>query len=279
MTADLPRDRDASMVRARNVGLDIAGNSMPILDGVSLDIAYGDFVALVGPSGSGKTTFLNVIAGTQKFTRGTVEVRGAPPQKGRRDMSYALARDALLPWRTAQANIELALQIRGVPRQERRVRARAALERVGLTDSAGQFRSQLSQGMRQRVALARAFVTEPDILLLDEPFAALDAQTRILMQQQLLELLGQFSGTVLMVTHDIAEAITLADRIIVFSRRPAQVLRAYDVDFPRPRDAAELRADPGFGVLFESIWNDIVGQMSSDGQTQGDRAALEGALQ
>ncbi|MBM3596851.1 MAG: ABC transporter ATP-binding protein [Alphaproteobacteria bacterium] len=233
-------------------------NAPDILAGIDLTIADGEFVAIVGPSGCGKTTFLNMVAGLQHFTAGRLIVAGAPPQAGRRETAYALARDALLPWRDALGNVELALQVRGVAREERRQRAAEALGKVGLADALDRHPAQLSQGMRQRVALARTFVTEPRLLILDEPFAALDAQTRIRMQELLLALLRQFSGTMIMVTHDIAEAIMLADRVVVFSNRPAVVSAAYEVKLgSRKRKASEMRGDPEFSRLFEQIWQDI----------------------
>lgn len=268
MTTPLSAEDQIATTEARNlaidaasVGLQVPGQAMPILDDVTMRVQEGEFVALVGPSGSGKTTFLNMVGGLQQFTQGHILVRGRAPERGRPDTAYALARDAMLPWRTAVRNVELALQVRGVPRRDRYERALEALTRVGLSDAADQYRSQLSQGMRQRVALARTLVTEPSLLILDEPFAALDAQTRILMQQLLLELLSQFSGAMIFVTHDISEAITLADRIVVFSKRPARVLKVYDVDLPRPRRAIELRANIHFTGLFEEIWEDIVQEM------------------
>jgi NitT/TauT family transport system ATP-binding protein len=229
-----------------------------VLAGIDLTINDGEFVVIVGPSGCGKTTFLNMVAGLQGFTSGHLQVAGSAPRAGRRETAYALARDALLPWRDALGNVELALQIRGVPPDERRRRAEQALARVGLADAATRHPAQLSQGMRQRVALARTFVTEPRLLILDEPFAALDAQTRIRMQELLLALLRQFSGTMVMVTHDIGEAIILADRVVVFSRRPAVVTASYDVKLGnRQRKTSELRTDPEFSRLFERIWQDI----------------------
>ena len=229
-----------------------------VLAGIDLRINDGEFVVIVGPSGCGKTTFLNMVAGLQSFTSGHLRVAGEPPQAGRRETAYALARDALLPWRDALGNVELALQIRGVAPDERRRRAHEALARVGLADATTRHPAQLSQGMRQRVALARTFVTQPRLLILDEPFAALDAQTRIRMQDLLLALLRQFSGTMIMVTHDIAEAIILADRVVVFSQRPAVVTAVYEVKLGnRERKTSELRTDPEFSRLFERIWQDI----------------------
>ena len=199
-----------------------------------------------------------MVAGLQGFTSGRPARRRRAPQAGRRETAYALARDALLPWRDALGNVELALQIRGVAPEERRRRAHRGA-RARRARRCGDAASRAaSQGMRQRVALARTFVTEPRLLILDEPFAALDAQTRIRMQELLLALLRQFSGTMIMVTHDIAEAIILADRVVVFSQRPATVTAIYDVKLGnRKRKTSELRADPEFSRLFERIWQDI----------------------
>lgn len=247
----------AAAVLAEDVRFKVP-NGPDVLAGINLTINDGEFVVIVGPSGCGKTTFLNMVAGLQGFTSGTLRIAGGPPQAGRRDTAYALARDALLPWRDALGNVELALQIRGVPPEERRHRALEALARVGLTDAATRHPAQLSQGMRQRVALARTFVTEPRLLILDEPFAALDAQTRIRMQDLLRSMLRQFSGTMIMVTHDIGEAIILADRVVVFSQRPAVVAADYEVKLgKRDRKTSELRSDPEFSQLFERIWHDI----------------------
>jgi NitT/TauT family transport system ATP-binding protein len=247
-------------VVARNVRLSVK-RAPDILAGIDLTIRDGEFIAIVGPSGCGKTTFLNMIAGLSSFTGGQLSVGGRAPQAGRPDAAYALARDALLPWRTALGNVELALEVRGVAPAERRRRSAEALQKVGLGDALERHPSQLSQGMRQRVALARTFVTEPRMLILDEPFAALDAQTRIRMQDLLLSLLAKFSGTMIIVTHDLAEAITLADRVVVFSHRPATVKAVYDVSLGnRTRKTTELRADPAFGQLFEKLWDQIEGK-------------------
>ena len=247
----------SAAIEARDVRFKVP-DGPDVLAGIDLTIYDGEFVVIVGPSGCGKTTFLNMVAGLQGFTSGHLRVAGNPPQAGRRETAYALARDALLPWRDALGNVELALQIRGVAPEERRRRAGQALARVGLADAATRHPGQLSQGMRQRVALARTFVTEPRLLILDEPFAALDAQTRIRMQELLLALLRQFSGTMIMVTHDIAEAIILADRVVVFSQRPATVTASYEVKLGnRQRKSSKLRTDPEFARLFERIWKDI----------------------
>ncbi len=254
---------NAPAVVATQVRLAVAG-APDILAGIDLTIQDGEFVAIVGPSGCGKTTFLNMVAGLIAQSSGGLSVGGRKPEAGRRDTAYALARDALLPWRTALQNVELALQIRGVPVAERSRRASQVFAKVGLGEALDRHPSQLSQGMRQRVALARTFVTEPRLLILDEPFAALDAQTRIRMQDLLLALLRQFSGTMIIVTHDIAEAITLADRVVVFGNRPAIVKATYDIRMGnRQRKTSELRADPAFSRLFEQLWDDIEGNQTT----------------
>jgi NitT/TauT family transport system ATP-binding protein len=247
------------VIQADGVRLSVP-NAPDILAGIDLTVNEGEFIAIVGPSGCGKTTFLNMIAGLAGYTAGRLTIAGSAPRAGRRDTAYGLARDALLPWRTAQQNVELALQVRKVAPEEMRQRAAAMLERVGLADAAARFPAQLSHGMRQRVALARTLVTEPRLLLLDEPFAALDAQTRIRMQEHLKALLARYSGTTVMVTHDIGEAIALADRIVVFGNRPAKVRAAYRVELDsRERKISEVRADPAFGKLFERLWDEIEG--------------------
>jgi NitT/TauT family transport system ATP-binding protein len=235
-------------------------NPITIVDGVSLAASRGERLAIVGPSGCGKTISLNVIAGLETFTSGSVSVNGELPRPGQAGVSYAFARDALLPWRTAVQNVELSLEIRGTGhRKERRALAMEALERVHLADFAGAYRAQLSQGMRQRVALARTFVTKPSVLLLDEPFAALDAHTRIAMADMLAELLEQVRCTVVLVTHDVAEAIAIADRVVVFSSRPARVLREYDTGFDQAKSGTQLRGERQFQELYAEIVNQLPG--------------------
>jgi NitT/TauT family transport system ATP-binding protein len=187
---------DVPVIQADNVSLtiDTAEGPLKVIDGISLDVRRGEYVGIVGPSGSGKTMFLNTVAGIERPTSGSLEVFGEAPRVGREGVGYAMARDALLPWRTAIGNIELSLEAIGVPKAERHRRALEALERVDLGSFGNAYRAQLSQGMRQRVALARTLVANPRLLLLDEPFAALDAQTRILMQERLLQLLRTTTG-------------------------------------------------------------------------------------
>jgi len=238
---------------ARNVGLS-PSRGIDILDSVSLSVREGEFVAIIGPSGCGKTTFLNAVAGLTRVTRGSLRVRGEVPMAGRKDSSYALARDTLLPWRSAVQNVELALEMRGFDKPGRRAMAEDALSRVGLSEASDRHPIALSQGMRQRVALARAFVTRPTLMMMDEPFGALDAQTRLLMQDLLLSLLDQFGGTLVLITHDLGEALVLADRVVLFSNRPARVSAEYVVDIPRPRQGQEVRREPRFIQLYDEIW-------------------------
>jgi len=248
-------------VDARNVGLSPA-HGPDILGDISLAVKEGEFVAIIGPSGCGKTTFLNAVAGLTRTTRGTLMVRGQAPAAGRADSSYAPARDTLLPWRSAIRNVELALEMRGFQRSERSGMAEQALARVGLGEARDRHPNALSQGMRQRVALARAFVTQPTLMMMDEPFGALDAQTRVLMQDLLLTLLEEYGGTLLLVTHDLAEALVLADRVVLFSNRPARVSGEYRVAIPRPRNSQDVRREPTFISLYDEIWTDLKDQIS-----------------
>jgi NitT/TauT family transport system ATP-binding protein len=220
----------------------------------SLEVAPGEFVAIVGPSGCGKTTLLNLVGGLLQPTKGQIRVGARAPQAGAPDLGYLFARDGLLPWRTAASNVCLPLEIRRIGRKERDARVASVLEVVGLKEFADAHPAQLSQGMRQRVALARMLVTEPTTLLMDEPFAALDAQTRLLMHLHFLAIWERHRSTVLLITHDLGEAITLADRVIVFSRRPGRIKAEYRVDIPRPRRVADLQANAHYHELFRQVW-------------------------
>lgn len=224
------------------------------IDNVSLTIEEGEFIALVGPSGCGKTTLLNLVAGLVPKQSGTIEVRGVPVSKPSRQVGYISARDSLLPWRTAEANVAYGLEVRGVPKRERLERAREVLNRVGLSGFEKAYRSQLSQGMRQRVAIARTIATDPEVLLLDEPFSALDQQTKLLLENAFIDIWETNHRTVLMVTHDIEEAVAMADRVVMLSHRPGHVIADIKVDLPRPRDAAEIRYDPTFREITHGIW-------------------------
>jgi NitT/TauT family transport system ATP-binding protein len=252
-TAPAVELEDVSLV----FGGDTEGSRVLALDSVTLSIPAGQFVAVVGPSGCGKTTILNMLAGLLRPTTGTVKRHGVPVTGTSKDIGYMLARSALAPWRTAQRNVELGLELVGVPRKEHSARAVRLLERVNLAHFGDRYPSQLSQGMRQRVAIARTFAIDPDLWLMDEPFGALDAQTRLLVQMQFLELWAETGKTVILVTHDLEEATLLADRVIVIGARPGYVKSDTLVDFPRPRHIDELRFDQRFADIEHEIWKEL----------------------
>jgi NitT/TauT family transport system ATP-binding protein len=230
------------------------GKAVHALLKTSLSVEPGEFVAIVGPSGCGKTTLLNLVGGLLKPTAGEVLVDSRPPKAGAPNLGYLFARDCLLGWRTAAQNVALPLEIRGIGRTARESRVAEMLAIVGLKDFGHAHPSELSQGMRQRVALARMLVTEPSTLLMDEPFSALDAQTRLLMHLQFLSIWERHKSTVLLITHDLGEAITLADRVVVFSRSPGRIKGEYPIDIPRPRRVADLQANAHYHDLFRNIW-------------------------
>ena len=226
--------------------------------GVDLDVAAGEFVAIVGPTGCGKSTLLNVIGGLLAPSAGLAQVEGAPVTGISAPCGYLFQSDALMPWKTALANVAVALEVAGVARAEAGVRAREFLGRVGLARFCERYPHQLSGGQKKRVALAQMLIRNPRILLMDEPFGPLDAQTRVLMGDLLLTLWQQDRKAVLFVTHDLDEAIALADRVVVMSAGPSsRIIADHRVDLPRPRQTAEIRLDPAFHVLQKAIWNDL----------------------
>jgi NitT/TauT family transport system ATP-binding protein len=228
-------------------------NGTLALDGVDLDVADGEFVAIVGPSGCGKTTLLRIVAGLEERGEGSVTVRAAE-RPGGLASAIVFQGAALFPWLRVRDNVVLALDRLNLSRDEARRRADEQLERVGLHGFGDAFPHQLSGGMQQRAALARAFAVDPEILFLDEPFGALDEQTRVALGAELLRIWDASRKTVLFVTHGIEEALTLADRVVVMTGRPGRVERIVDVPFARPRDVLALRARPEFGALAGTIW-------------------------
>ncbi|GAC1530846.1 MAG: ABC transporter ATP-binding protein [Acidimicrobiales bacterium] len=233
------------------------GGTVSVLEDISLAVRRGEFIAIVGPSGCGKTTLLNLISGLEKVQSGTLSVGGHSPQMGDRNVGYLFARDALLPWRTVSANAELAMEIGGVPKAERAERATKMLGAVGLAAFTESFPAQLSQGMRQRCAIARTLAATPDLLLLDEPFSALDAQTKLLLQDTFCTLWSELESTVVLITHDLAEAIALADRVVLMTARPGRIKRIFRVDLPRPRSVLSLQSDDRFHRIYEELWADL----------------------
>ncbi|HQW19937.1 MAG TPA: ABC transporter ATP-binding protein [Rhodocyclaceae bacterium] len=244
-----------------NVAIHIEGVShiftggISAISDVSLEVPVGQFVSLVGPSGCGKTTLLNLIAGLIDVQHGTIEVAGAAPKAGRHEIAYMLARDCLLPWRSALANAMLGGEFRGAARDGRLKRARGFLQKVGLADFENAYPKALSHGMRQRVALARTFSVESDVLLMDEPFGALDAQTKLQLEDVLLDLWNAERRTVLFITHDLNEAVTLSDRVVVMSSRPGRILADIAIALPRPRSVRALQKDPRYHEIYAEIWS------------------------
>jgi sulfonate transport system ATP-binding protein len=226
------------------------------VSGVDLRVGEGEFVAVVGPTGCGKSTLLNVAAGLLKPTRGSVTVFGESLAGINRRSGYLFQTDALMPWRSALANVTAGLEFRGVGEQEARERAVEWLKRVGLAAHAHKYPHELSGGMKKRVALAQTLILDPKILLMDEPFSALDVQTRSLMGNELLALWSQDRKSVVFVTHDLEEAIALSDRVVVMSAGPAsRLIGKFPIDLPRPRDVSEIRMTPHFVELYTLIWS------------------------
>ncbi|MBN9068604.1 MAG: ABC transporter ATP-binding protein [Rhizobiales bacterium] len=261
MLADANRSRAGAEQRVVDITVeDLSvnfGQTRNALSGVNLNVYQGEFVALIGASGCGKTTLLNVIAGLVPAAGGAVLVRNESPAAGRRDICYILARDALLPWRTVQRNVEYGLEVSGVPRAERERKAIAYIEKVGLRNYRDFYPSRLSQGMRQRASLARAFAVARSVYLMDEPFSALDSQTKLMLHDRLLDLWEMSGATVVFVTHDIGEAITLADRVVVMSKRGTGVADEISIDIPRPRSAEALQADSRYHDLYRRTWTSL----------------------
>jgi len=222
--------------------------------GVNLTADSGEFVAIVGPTGCGKSTLLNIVAGLRPPAEGEVRIFGRPLSGLNREAGYLFQAD-MLPWKTALANVMLGPILRGTPEDEARARARAWLAKVGLAGFEDHYPHQLSGGMKKRVALAQVLILSPKILLMDEPFGALDVQTRQLMENELLKLWQEDRKTVLFVTHDLEEAIALADRVVVFSAGPAsRIVGDFKIDLPRPRDVAEIRLTEDFLKIHREIW-------------------------
>jgi NitT/TauT family transport system ATP-binding protein len=220
---------------------------------IDLRIPVGQFVALVGPSGCGKTTLLGMIAGLVQPREGQVKLDQQLVQSTPREVAYMLARDALLPWLTARENVELGLQVRGMAKAERRDISSNWLRRMGLAEFSESNILRLSQGMRQRVAIARTLAMNPRCILMDEPFAALDAQTRQLIQREFIELWEREKPTVVFVTHDLTEAILLSDRTILMSKRPGRIVADITIELPRPRNLDAPHANDGFGAYYDQL--------------------------
>jgi NitT/TauT family transport system ATP-binding protein len=233
------------------------GATIPAIRDVDLAVAAGEFCAVVGPTGCGKSTTLSLISGLAPPTSGEVYVLGKPVTGVDRRVGFVFQHDALFPWRSVLENVASGPVFRGMSREEALTRAADWVRRVGLARFERHYPHQLSGGMRKRVALAQTMINEPAILLMDEPFSALDVQTRILMQDELLQLWSSAKASVVFVTHDLEEAIALADRVVVMTAGPATVKSTYAIDLPRPRVTAEIRFEPRFVELSRLIWTDL----------------------
>ena len=234
---------------------------MSALRDITLDVNAGEFLTIVGPSGCGKTTVLNLIVGLTAPTRGTIQHKGRTARGINTEIGYVTQRDNLLPWRTLLANVELGLEIRGVAPPARRARAGEFIDKVGLGGFEHHYPHELSGGMRQRANIIRTLAYDPDVVLMDEPFGPLDALTRGLLQSDLLRLWQDTKKTILFVTHDLVEAIVLADRTVIMTARPGQIDRIVDVSLPRPRDVFHVHDMPGFRETYAVVTEVILAEV------------------
>lgn len=225
---------------------------------IDLTVRTGRFVSLVGPSGCGKSTVLNLIAGLIEPTAGAVSIFEQPLQGLNRRAGYMFQQDALLPWKTVAANIALGPELRGMRQEEIRPQVQEWIRRVGLTGFADSYPHQLSGGMRKRVALAQTWIADPDMILMDEPFSALDVHTRLQMESEVLAIWAGSNKTIVFVTHDLEEAIALSDEVLLLSAGPAsRVVGSYPIDLPRPRNLIDIRTEGQFAELYRGIWSHL----------------------
>jgi NitT/TauT family transport system ATP-binding protein len=237
---------------------DLGSEIVPVIADLSLVLKQGQIISIVGPSGCGKTTLLNTLCGLLAPDAGHIRWHGREVLGQPQNVGYMLQKDLLLPWRTALGNTMLGLEIRGVGAGDAENRSRAMLDQLGLHGFSDHYPSTLSGGMRQRVALARTLVNDPDVLLLDEPFASLDFQSKLLIENDMVGLVRQRGRSLLLITHDIEEAVSLADRVIVLSKRPTRVKAVYEIEFGSDRaDMIALRENPDFSHYVRRIWADL----------------------
>ena len=256
------------------VSKDQPGQRYTAVDRVSLTVGAGEFVSVVGPTGCGKSTLLNVAAGLLEPSRGSVRIFGEPLQGLNRRAGYMFQTESLMPWRTGLQNVMAGLEFRHVPEREAREQAQDWLRRVGLGGFGDRYPHQMSGGMRKRASLAQTLVLDPDIILMDEPFSALDIQTRQLMENEVLQLWAQKKKAVLFITHDLDEAIAMSDRVVVLSAGPAShPIGDFVIDIARPRDVAEVKMTPRFLELHAAIWGVLREEVLKGYQQQLTKAA------
>ena len=272
----LAAPKSASAVSLSGLAIGFAlkgGGRYTAVEEITLAVAPGEFVAIVGPTGCGKSTLLNAAAGLLRPSAGTVEIFGSPLLGLNIRAGYLFQQDALMPWKPALDNVAVALEPKSVPRAEANERARDWLRRVGLSAFLDRYPHMLSGGQRKRVALAQMLIRDPEILLMDEPFGPLDAQTRQIMGNLLLDLWAADRKAVMFVTHDLEEAIALADRVVVMSAGPAaRLIGDFRVSLPRPRDIAEVRLDAAFHHIHKEIWSQLRTEVQK-GYAQGEEGA------
>ena len=234
-----------------------SGDVFTALRDLTLTVRGGEFLSVVGPTGCGKSTTLALVSGLTPPSSGEVLVQDRPVSGIARNMGYVFQGDVLFPWKSVLGNVSAGLRFRGVGKKEAHELAREWIAKVGLTGFEDRYPHQLSGGMRKRTALAQSLITSPEIILMDEPFSALDVQTRSLMEDELLDLWSATSASVVFVTHDLEEAIALSDRVCVITAGPGTVKGIYEIDLPRPRHVAEIRFEPRFVELYREIWEDL----------------------
>jgi NitT/TauT family transport system ATP-binding protein len=259
-----------SAIRIANLTIRFAQQVLAV-DDFSLEVGEGEFISIVGPSGCGKTSVLNQLTGLLPPQEGHIEILGGPPREGNPHLAYMLARDCLLPWRTALGNAQYGMEMRGVARAVAEPRARELLARVGLAGFEEQWPKALSHGMRQRCALARTFALDSPILLMDEPFGALDAQTKLILEDLLLQLWQEHRRTVIFITHDLAEAVALSDRIIVMSARPGRIVADVPIALERPRSVRALQKSPQFHDIYAHVWEQLERGIQMSGAARAER--------
>ena len=248
----------------------VRGKKVLALDSVDLTIAEGEFVTVVGPSGCGKSTLLNLIVGLMRSSMGRIVFRGAPIEGITTKIGYVTQKDNLLPWRTLIENVEIALEIRAIEKNARRVQAQDLIDQVGLSGFEDHYPHELSGGMRQRANIIRTLIYDPELILMDEPFGPLDAQTRIVLQDQLLKLWYASKKTIVFITHDLIEAITLADRVVLMSARPGRIKSIEEIAIPRPRDVFKIHEDAQFRSAYERLWQQLRPEVTLSESAKGE---------
>ena len=257
------------MLQIEGIRKEFSGGAGPVvaLEAVDLVIERGEFVTLVGPSGCGKSSLLTLISGLTAPSSGRIRIAGREISGTDREVGFVTQQDNLFPWRTLIENVALALELAGVGAAERRREATRWITRVGLDGFEQAYPHQLSGGMRQRANIIRTLIYEPSVILMDEPFGPLDAQTRLSLQALLLSIWETQRATVLFVTHDLAEAIALADRVVLMSARPGRIVRADRVEIPRPRDIFYMHDQPEFRRLYDALWHELAAQLDDFGRS------------